>query len=147
MRIQVRASNQTKGLEWEWKRLFCSLNSPRNYRILRTNCKGSRLEITERKITIHIDFINNGSEKRETFLALSRKCGSEGGYTVNLLHVRSRGLPTSFPGFCPTRPIPYLSLRRAGRREPWERGWGAYKSWFEILNAKHSLLHSMYKIW
>ena len=65
----------------------------------RTNGKGSRLEITERKITIHIDFITNGSEKRETFLALSRKCGSEGGYTVNLLHVRSRGLPTNLvPG-------------------------------------------------
>ena len=28
-------------------------------------------------------------------------------------------LPTSFPGFSPTRP---LSLRRAGWREPWERG-------------------------
>ena len=26
---------------------------------------------------------------------------------------------TSFPGFSPTRP----TLRRAGRREPWERGW------------------------
>ena len=65
----------------------------------RTNGKGSRLEITERKITIHIDFINNGSEKRETFFALSRKCGSEGGYTVNLLHVCSRGLPTNLvPG-------------------------------------------------
>ena len=29
-------------------------------------------------------------------------------------------LPTSFPGFSPTHP---LSLRRAGRREPWEQGW------------------------
>ena len=28
--------------------------------------------------------------------------------------------PTSFPGFSPTRPT---ELRRAGRREPWERGW------------------------
>ena len=27
---------------------------------------------------------------------------------------------TSFPGFSPTRPA---ELRRAGRREPWERGW------------------------
>ena len=36
---------------------------------------------------------------------------------------------TSFPGFSPTRPTEReressLSLRRAGRREPWERGWG-----------------------
>ena len=29
-------------------------------------------------------------------------------------------IATSFPGFSSTRPT---SLRRAGRREPWERGW------------------------
>ena len=35
----------------------------------------------------------------------------------------SPGQPTSFPGFSPTRPTEQaLSLRRAGGREPWERG-------------------------
>ena len=33
-----------------------------------------------------------------------------------------RSLTTSFLGFSPTRP----SLRRVGRREPWERGWVFY---------------------
>ena len=37
-----------------------------------------------------------------------------------------RNYSTSFPGFSPTCP---LSLRRAGRREPWERGW-------ELLSPK-----------
>ena len=125
MRIQVRASNQTKGLEWEWNRLFCRLNSPRNYRIFRTNGKGSRLEITERKITIHIDFINNGSEKRETLLAYQESVEvREGTRWTCFTSVPGACLPTSFPGFCPTRPIPYLSLRRAGRREPWEQVGG-----------------------
>ena len=33
---------------------------------------------------------------------------------------KPRSYTTSFPGFSPTRPT---ELRRAGRREPWERGW------------------------
>ena len=40
-------------------------------------------------------------------------------YTI-LLVLKSGQLTTSFPGFSPTRP---KRLRRAGRREPWERGW------------------------
>ena len=36
------------------------------------------------------------------------------------LNDKTRSYTTSFPGFSPTRPT---ELRRAGRREPWERGW------------------------
>ena len=35
------------------------------------------------------------------------------------LNDKPRSYTTSFPGFSPTRPT---ELRRAGRREPWERG-------------------------
>ena len=38
----------------------------------------------------------------------------------------SADLSTSFPGFSPTRLS--LSLRRAGRREPWKRGCGSQSS-------------------
>ena len=36
------------------------------------------------------------------------------------LNDKPRSYTTSFPGFSPTCPT---ELRRAGRREPWERGW------------------------
>lgn len=42
-----------------------------------------------------------------------------------------RSLTTSFPGLSPTRP----SLRRAGRRETWERGWAFYFVIFFLLTA------------
>ena len=40
-----------------------------------------------------------------------------------------RSFSTSFPGFSPTRPTE--RTRRAGRREPWERGW------ILLLSRKH----------
>ena len=46
--------------------------------------------------------------------------------------VKNSALPevdsTSFPGFSPTRPTERerVPLRRAGRREPWERGWSGF---------------------
>ena len=40
---------------------------------------------------------------------------------------------TSFPGFSPTRPT---ELRRAGRREPWERNWHVLNKLKECLKQK-----------
>ena len=47
--------------------------------------------------------------------------------------IKWRMITTSFPGFSPTRP----TLRRAGRREPWERGWG-WSSQFRIFITSSS---------
>ena len=45
-------------------------------------------------------------------------------YNDNRINVGSLLSSTSFPGFSPSLPYgaPSLSLRRAGKREPWERG-------------------------
>ena len=44
------------------------------------------------------------------------------GHEVGYLHLFSPNFPTSFPGFSPTRPTERArELRRAVRREPWER--------------------------
>ena len=46
--------------------------------------------------------------------------------------------PTSFPGFSPTRP---LLLRRAGRREPWERGsWESCTLWYVLGKQNYKQL-------
>ena len=44
--------------------------------------------------------------------------------------LKSDRLSNSFPGFSPTRPT---ELRRAVRREPWERGWQIIRSKLKLF--------------